>query len=70
MNFGHSRKCGHKKVFTKLDLHWSYNNILIKKDNKWKIAFITQEELFEPIVMFFDLINSFATFQTIINQIL
>jgi len=27
---------GTKKVFTKLDLQWEYNNVLIKKENKWK----------------------------------
>ena len=47
-----------------------YNNIWIKEENKWKIASITLEELFEPIVMFFELTNSPAIFQTIMNKIL
>jgi len=44
---------GTKKIFTKLDLRWRYNNIQIKKGDEWKTAFITLEGLFEPIVMFF-----------------
>ena len=31
---------------------------------------MTSEELFEPIVIFFRLINSLATFQMIMNEIL
>ena len=31
---------------------------------------MTSEVLFEPIVMFFELINSSATFQTMMNEIL
>ena len=56
-----------KKVFTNMDLRWGYNNIWIKK---WKVVFIILERSFEPTVMFFRLINSPATFQTIINEIL
>ena len=46
-----------KKVFTKMDLRWGYNNVRIKKGDKWKVVFTTLEGLFEPIVMFFRLIN-------------
>ena len=59
-----------KKLFTKLDLCQEYDNIWIKKRNEWKAAFITLEGLFEPMMMFFGLANSSATFQTIINKIL
>jgi len=34
------------------------------------VVFTTLEELFEPIVMFFELANFLAIFQTIINEIL
>jgi len=34
------------------------------------MVFMTLEESFEPIVIFFRLINSLATFQMIINEIL
>ena len=59
-----------KKVFIKLDLRWGYNNVRIKEENKWKVAFTTPEGLFEPTVMFFGLTNSPATFQAIINKLL
>ena len=61
---------GTKKVFTKLDLRWDYNNIRIKKGDKWKMVFTISEEFFEPTVMFFGLMNSPATFQTMINELL
>ena len=53
---------GTKKVFTKMDLRWGYNNVRIKEGDEWKVAFTTLEGLFEPIVMFFGLTNSPATF--------
>jgi len=59
-----------KKVFTKMDLRWGYNNIQIKEGNKWKVEFTTSEGFFEPIVMFFGLTNSPATFQAIMNELL
>jgi len=58
-----------KKVFNKLDLWWEYN-IQIKKGDEWKVTFMTPEELFEPMVIFFKLINSLATFQIMMNKIL
>jgi len=51
-----------KKVFTRMDLHWSYNNVRIKEGNEWKTVFLMPEGLFEPMVMFFGLTNSPATF--------
>ena len=60
---------GTKKVFTKIDLRWGYNNIRIKEGNKWKAVFTTYIGSFKPMVMFFSLTNSPATFQTIINDI-
>jgi len=44
---------GTKKVFTKIDLRWEYNNMWIKERDKWKAAFTTLEGFFEPTVMFF-----------------
>jgi len=29
-------------IFTKIDLRWGYNNVHIKEENEWKIAFITR----------------------------
>ena len=53
---------GTKKVFTKMDLQWGYNNVRIKEGDEWKVAFMTPKESFEPTVMFFRLTNSPATF--------
>ncbi len=41
---------------------WGYNNVQIKEGNKWKAVFLTNEGLFEPMVMFFGLCNSPGTF--------
>ena len=51
------------------DIEWGYNEVLIKDEDQWKAAFITNEGLFEPTVMFFGLTNSPATFQMIMNTI-
>ena len=59
-----------KKVFTKMDLRWGYNNIQIKEEDEWKVAFTILKGLFELTVMFFELTNSLVTFQTMINEIL
>ena len=64
------KNIGTKKVFTKIDLRWRYNNIRIKEEDKWKAAFTTPEGSFEPTVMFFGLTNSPATFQTMMNELL
>ena len=57
------------KLFTKFNVRWGYNNICIKKGDKHKAAFITNQGLFKPTVMFFGLTNSPATFQTMMNAI-
>jgi hypothetical protein len=45
-------------IFTKMDIHWGYNNVLIWPEDRWKAVFITPFGLFEPTVMFFGLCNS------------
>jgi hypothetical protein len=55
--------------FTKLDFRWGYNNVRIRKGDEWKAAFRTNRGLFEPLVMYFSLINSPAMFQTMMNEI-
>jgi hypothetical protein len=52
-----------------MDVRWGYNNIHIKDGDTWKAAFRTNRGLFEPLVMFFGLTNSLATFQTMMNDI-
>jgi hypothetical protein len=57
------------KYFTKLDVRWGFNNVRIQEGDEWKAAFRTNRGLFEPLVMFFGLTNSPATFQTMMNDI-
>jgi hypothetical protein len=56
-------------LYTKFNIQWGYNNIRIKEGDEWKAAFITNEGLFEPTVMFFRLTNSPVTFQMMMNSI-
>ena len=56
-------------IYTKLDIRWGYNNVRIKAGDEHKAAFKTRYGLFEPLVMFFGLTNSPATFQTMMNHI-
>ena len=56
------------KYFTKLNVHWGFNNVHMKGD-EWKAAFWTNHGLYEPLVMFFGLTNSPATFQTMMDHI-
>ena len=61
---------GSKKVFTKMNLRWGFNNVRIKEGDKWKGAFTTHIGSFEPTVMFFGMTNLPATFQAMMNEIL
>jgi len=58
-----------KRLFSKFDIRWGYNNIRIKEGDEYKAAFKTSKGLFEPTVMFFGLTNSPATFQTMMDDI-
>jgi len=58
-----------RKVFTKLDLRWGYNNIRIKEGDEWKVAFTMHIGAYEPTVMYFGLTNSSTTFQTMMNDL-
>jgi hypothetical protein len=57
------------RYFTKLDVRWGYNNVHIREGDKWKAAFCMNRGLFEPLVMYFGLTNSLATFQMMMNEI-
>jgi len=63
-----SQLCG-ARYFTKLDVRWGFNNVRIKPRDEWKVAFQTNQGLFEPLVMFFEITNSPTTFQTMMNDI-
>jgi len=56
-------------IFTKFDVRWGYNNVRIKPGDEWKAASKTNRGMFEPLVMFFGLTNSPATFQAMMNEI-
>jgi len=60
---------GKRKVFTKLDLRWGYNNVRIKEGDEWKAVFTTHIGAYEPTVMYFGLTNFPATFQAMINDL-
>ncbi len=49
-------------LFIGFNIKWGYNKVLIKEGDQWKVAFITNESLFKPTVMFFRLTNLPATF--------
>ena len=53
---------GSKRIFTKMDLWWGFNNMRIKEEDEWKGAFTTHIELFKLTVMFFGMTNLPATF--------
>jgi len=55
------------RYFTKLDVHWGYNNICIREGNEPKTAFKTPLGLFQSCVMTFGLYNTPATFQTFMD---
>jgi len=56
-----SQLCG-ARYFKKLDVCWGFNNVCIKPRDEWKAAFCTNHGLFKPLVMFFGMTNSSATF--------
>jgi len=44
--------------------------VQIKEGDEWKAAFTTHLGVYEPVVMYFGLTNSLATFQAMMNDIL
>jgi len=53
----------------KLDLRWGYNNVRIKEEDEWKAVFTTHIGACKPIVMYFGLTNSPATFQMMMSDL-
>jgi hypothetical protein len=58
------------KYFTKIDIVFAFNNIRIKKEQKYLTAFQTRFSLYEFLIMLFGLTKAFAIFQQFINDIL
>ena len=52
-----------------MDIRWGYHNVCIKEGDEWKAVFSCHLGLFEPLVMFFGLTNSPATFQSMMDTI-
>ena len=59
-----------KKVFTKMNLRWEYNNVRIKEGDEQKTVFLMSERSFKPMVMFFRLTNLLETFQAMMTDLL
>jgi hypothetical protein len=57
------------KIFTKFNVHWGYHNVRIRRGDEWKAAFVTNQGLFKPKVMFFGLTNSPTIFHSLMNSI-
>lgn len=58
------------KYITKFNIRWGFNNVRIKEGDKLKAAFKSNQGLYEPTVMFFELTNSPPTFQAFMNNVL
>jgi hypothetical protein len=54
----------------KMDVRWGYNNIQIRESDQWKAAFKTPFGHHEPLVMYFRMTTSMATFQMMMDEIL
>jgi hypothetical protein len=57
------------KWFTKLNLKNEYYRIRIKKSDKWKTAFGSQLRHYKYLIMLFELTNTLALYQNLINNI-
>jgi len=60
---------GNKRIFTKMDLQWGYNNVRIKEGDEWKMVFTTHVGSYKLVVMFFRMTNSPTMFQGMMNKI-
>ncbi|KAK3521406.1 hypothetical protein QTP70_004345 [Hemibagrus guttatus] len=58
------------ELFTKLNLHSTYNLVHIREGDEWKTALHTTKGHYEYLVMAYSLTNAPAVFQSFINEIL
>jgi hypothetical protein len=59
----------HAKVYTKIDLHGTYNLMRIWEGDEWKTTFKTHNNHFEYVVMSFGLTNAPTIFQHLMNNV-
>ena len=57
-----------KRLFSKFDIRWGYNNIHIKEEDQYKAAFKTPEGTYIPRVMYFGLTNAPPFFQRTMHR--
>jgi hypothetical protein len=56
-------------VYTKINLHETYNLVRIEKGDQWKTTFKMCHGHFECVVMPFGLTNALAIFQHLMNDV-
>ena len=54
-----------KTIFTALYIRDGYNNIRVKPEDRWKLAFKGPDGHYEPQCMFFGMSNAPAVFQSV-----
>ena len=58
-----------KVLFTTMDIRDGYNNIRVRHEDQWKLAFKLPKGTYTPQVMFFGMTNAPAVFQCTMDRI-
>ena len=58
------------KIYSKFDIIVVFNEVKMRKKDEKKIVFLTRYDLFEYVIMLFELCNALETFQSFINNTL